>query len=109
MTSGYLIQIILPLYRPDGERFDAAAFTAVRRELTGRFGGTTAHTRAPAEGTWEDPAGRVHHDDVIVVEVMVEQFNRTWWRGYAAELAARFEQDALVVRALAFESLGIDA
>lgn len=109
MTSGYLIQIILPLYRSDGERFDAAAFTAVRRELTDRFGGTTAYTRAPAEGTWEDPDGRVQHDDVIVVEVMAERLDRGWWRDYAAELAARFEQDALVVRALAFESLGSDA
>jgi hypothetical protein len=108
MTTGYLIQIILPLYRRDGGRFDSAAFAAVRRELTAQFGGTTAYTRAPAEGTWEDPGGQVQHDDVIVVEVMAERLDRAWWRRYAAELAGRFEQEALVVRALAFESLGVD-
>jgi hypothetical protein len=104
-VPGFLVQIILPLYRRDGQPFGRADFAAVRQELTARFGGTTAYTRAPAEGTWEDPGGRVHHDDVIVVEVMVEQIDRAWWRGYAAELAARFEQEALVIRAMAFESL----
>ena len=108
MTSGLLVQIILPLYGPDGEPFGRAAFAAVRRELTDRFGGTTAYTRAPAQGTWEDPDGLVHHDDVIVVEVMTAQLDRAWWRTYARELARRFEQDAIVVRALPYESLGSD-
>ena len=106
MTTGYLIQLILPLYGGAGQPLGRAAFAAVRRELTDRFGGTTAYTRAPAEGTWEDPGGRVHHDDVIVVEVMTEAIDRAWWRGYAAELARRFDQEALVVRAMPFEALG---
>jgi len=106
MTTGYLIQLILPLYSGAGQPFGREAFSVVRRELTDRFGGTTAYTRAPAEGTWEDPDGRVHHDDVIVVEVMAETIDRGWWRGYAAELARRFDQDALVVRAMPFEGLG---
>jgi hypothetical protein len=106
MTTGFLVQIILPLYRAGGDRFGVAAFAAVRSELTARFGGTTAYMRAPAQGTWEDPSGQVQHDDVIVVEVMADALDRVWWRGYAAELAARFEQDVLVVRAMAFESLG---
>ena len=103
--TGYLVQIILPLYGASGQLFGRAPFAAVRRELTDRFGGTTAYTRAPAEGTWEDPDGRVHHDDVIVVEVMTETIDRVWWREYAAELARRFEQDTVVVRAMAYESL----
>ena len=105
----YLVQIILPLYGADGQPFGRADFAAVRRELTDAFGGTTAYTRAPAEGTWEDPDGRVHHDDVVVVEVMTEQLDRAWWRRYAAELARRFRQEALVIRALAYEALGGDA
>jgi hypothetical protein len=108
MTRGYLVQLILPLYGAGGQPFGRAAFAAVRRELTDRFGGTTAYTRAPAEGTWEDPEGHVHHDDVIVVEVMTEALDRAWWRAYAAELARRFEQEALVVRAMPFEALGSD-
>jgi hypothetical protein len=104
--AGHLVQIILPLYGADGQLFDRAMFGVVRRELTDRFGGTTAYTRAPAEGTWEAPDGRVHHDDVIVIEVMADELDRAWWRTYAATLAARFQQDALVIRAMAYEALG---
>lgn len=104
--AGYLVQIILPLYGASGEPFGRAAFAQVRRELTDRFGGTTAYTRNPAEGTWEDPEGRIHHDDVIVVEVMTAGLDREWWRAYAADLAARFEQEALIIRAVAYVDLG---
>lgn len=105
---GHLVQIILPLYAGDGRAIDRAAFGAVRRELTDRFGGTTAYTRAPAEGTWEAPDGRVHHDDVIVIEVMAEELDRAWWRDYAGKLAARFQQEALVIRAMPYEELGVN-
>jgi hypothetical protein len=108
MRSGFLVQIILPLYGARGARVDNELFAAVRRELTARFGGTTAYTRAPAEGTWEDPGGRVHHDDVIVVEVMTEALDRRWWREYAAELTRRFDQESVVVRAMEYESIGGD-
>jgi hypothetical protein len=104
--SGFLVQIILPLYGPDGQPFGPAPFAIVRRELTDRFGGTTAYTRAPAEGTWEDPGGRVHHDDVIVIEVMAGEVDRAWWRDYAVALASRFRQESVVIRAMAFEPLG---
>src|SRR5688572_15725050 len=106
--SGYLVQIILPLYGADGQPFGRPMFAAVRRELTDVFGGATAYTRAPAEGTWEDPDGHVHHDDVNVIEVMADALDRGWWRDYAAALAARFQQEALVIRAMAFEPLGRD-
>jgi hypothetical protein len=106
MRTGFLIQIILPLYRSTGELFARDAFSAVRRELTQRFGGSTAYTRAPAEGTWEDPGGLVHHDDVIVVEVMIDTLDRGWWGRYAEDLARRFGQQSVIVRAMPFEALG---
>jgi hypothetical protein len=37
--------------------------------------------------------------------MMVEGLDRQWWRGSRDELARRFRQDALVVRAIAIESL----
>ena len=82
--SHYLVQLILPLYDPDGRPFGRDALVRVRRELTDRFGGTTAYTRAPAEGTWEDPEGRVQHDDVVVVEVMTDTLDRPWGAGTPA-------------------------
>jgi hypothetical protein len=47
----------------------------------------------------------VHHDDVIVVEVMTESLDRAWWSGYRKELAARFRQEELVIRATPMETL----
>ena len=101
----HLVQVLVPVYDNKGQPFPGAEFGKIRRELTDRFGGVTAYTRAPAEGTWEDEQGRVHHDDVVVVEVMVETLDRAWWSGYREELAARFRQVELVVRATQMESL----
>jgi hypothetical protein len=77
----------------------------VRTELRERFGGLTAYTRTPAEGTWEDDQGRTKREDVVIVEVMTDALEREWWRNYATELARRFEQEELVVRAMQFENL----
>ena len=101
----HLVQVLVPVYDNDGQPFPAAEFRRIRQELTTRFGGVTAYTRAPAEGTWEDDQGRIHHDDVAVVEVMVETLDRGWWSGYRRELAARVRQTELVVRATPMESL----
>jgi hypothetical protein len=101
----YLVQVLVPLYDNDGERFPPAEFARIRRELTARFGGVTAYTRAPAQGIWEDEDGRMHHDDVIVVEVMVDRLDERWWSAYRAELAERFRQDSFVVRATPFSLL----
>jgi hypothetical protein len=101
----FLVQLILPLYNNEGRPFDGAAIARVRRELTERFGGVTAYTRAPAEGTWADPDGRTHRDDVIIIEVMTDTLDRQWWNDYSRELAVRFDQQEVVVRAMQFESL----
>ena len=101
----FLVQLILPLYNNEGRPFDHATISHVRRELTERFGGLTAYTRAPAEGTWADPQGRTHRDDVIIIEVMTGALDRTWWNDYSRELAVRFDQEEVVVRAMEFESL----
>jgi hypothetical protein len=101
----FLVQLIVPVYDNTGEHFAPSDFTRIRRELTERFGGATAYTRAPAEGTWEDDQGRIHHDDVVVIEVMIETLDREWWAAYRRELAWRFRQNELVVRASEMENL----
>jgi len=94
----YLIQILLPLFDNDGNHFDASLYADVRRELSGRFGGLTAFSRAPAEGLWQDD-GQTKHDDIIVMEVMAEGVDTEWWRAYRKSLEARFRQDVIVIRA----------
>ena len=101
----FLIQVLLPLYDNQGRPFDPTTRSRIRHELTEKFGGVTAYTRAPAEGTWEDSDGRTHRDDIVMVEVMTEVLDSEWWKAYIAELAHRFGQEELIARAMAFESL----
>jgi hypothetical protein len=101
----YLVQILLPVHDNSGAKFPNAEFAKIRRELTELFGGATAYSRSPAEGTWEDDEGRVRHDDVVVIEVMVPSLDREWWAGYRRELAVRFSQEELVARATVIENL----
>ena len=96
----HLVQILLPLRGPDGKAFAREEYTRVAGELTERFGGMTAYSRAPASGLWkEDGGGETAHDDIVVYEVMVEAIDAAWWAGYRRDLERRFEQEELVVRA----------
>jgi hypothetical protein len=94
----HLIQILLPLYDNAGNTFDEELFGKVRRELTERFGGLTAFTRAPAQGLWKDE-GETKRDDIVVFEVMAEELDAGWWRGYRKILETEFRQDTIVIRA----------
>jgi hypothetical protein len=49
-------------------------FRAVQEHLTEAFGGTTAFTRAPAEGT----ACADEKDQIVVFEVMSDELDRMW-------------------------------
>ena len=103
-TGGWLVTLLLPLHDNAGEPFAEALFAEVRSELTERFGGLTAFTRAPAEGVWRGGGG-TDRDDVVVLEVMADQLDRDWWAAYRRELEARFRQDEIVVRAQGYERL----
>jgi hypothetical protein len=94
----HLVQILLPLTRPDGTNFPAGLHEAVAKELADRFGGLTAYSRAPAKGLWKERPGKVERDDIVVYEVMTDDLDETWWTRYRATLERRFEQDELVVR-----------
>jgi hypothetical protein len=47
----------------------------------------------------------VARDEMVMVEVMVDALDGSWWREYRHELERRFRQSELVVRALACERL----
>jgi hypothetical protein len=94
----HLIQILLPLYDNAGNVFGEELYGKVRRELTERFGGLTAFTSAPAQGLWKDE-GKTKRDDIVVFEVMAEELDAEWWRGYRKTLEKTFRQDTIVVRA----------
>lgn len=47
----HLVEILLPVADNEGRPFAAHKYADVREELTRRFGGITAFTRAPAQGS----------------------------------------------------------
>ena len=100
-----LIQVLLPVVgskkAPEGD----PRLITTARELGEAFGGLTAYMRSPAKGLWTSPAGRTEEDEVVMVEVVTERFDQTWWKQYAARLAERFGQDVIHVRALPIELL----
>ena len=100
----HLITLLLPLFDDEGRAFPPELYAQVRTELTERFGGLTAFTRAPAEGLWRDE-GRTERDDIVVLEVMADDLDRAWWSAYRQELEARFRQDAIVIRGQTFQPL----
>lgn len=82
-----------------------AALAETREELTETFEGLTAYVRSPAKGVWTSPDGHTERDDVVMVEIVTNRFDRRWWRAYARRLAERFQQDTIHVRAVAIELL----
>jgi hypothetical protein len=96
----HLVEILLPLNDNSGRPFGAEKFAAVREHLTEWFGGLTAFTRSPAQGTTRG-GGRTVHDEIVVFEVMTETLDASWWRSYRRQLEREFRQDEIVVRASA--------
>ncbi|QDW66030.1 hypothetical protein [Luteimonas granuli] len=101
----HLVEIFLPLRDHAGTAFPKTLYDTVRTELADLHGGVTAFTRAPATGLWEDDEGDVQRDDVVLFEVMVDNVDHAWWRGYREALESRFRQDEVLVRATAVERL----
>src|SRR5947209_6735731 len=95
----YLIHLFLPLNDNDGRPHERELFRAVAGELMERFGGLTAHTRAPAEGLWQEDSSDTRHDEIVIYEVMTAGLDEGWWREYRRGLETRFRQEQLIVRA----------
>lgn len=95
----HLVQILLPLKDNDGHALAPQLYETVAKELTEKFGGLTAFTRAPAEGHWRDEGRDTAQDEVVVFEVMVERLNAVWWSQYRATLEDAFRQKQVIVRA----------
>jgi hypothetical protein len=74
-----LIQLLLPTSGGAGAE-GLAPLAETRRELAARFNGLTAYLRSPAKGLWTAPDGHTEHDDVVMVEVVTDTFDRAWWQ-----------------------------
>ena len=94
-----LIQILLPLYNNQKEPFAQTVFTQIRQELTEKFGGITAFSRAPATGLWKENEEKTVEDEIIIYEVMADILDRTWWQSYKESLEKTFRQEGILIRA----------
>ena len=101
----HLVQLLLPTSDNRGRRFDGSLFASTRAELVKQFGGITAYLRSPAAGAWVAPEGTVERDAVVMVEVVVDDLDRAWWRAYLRELKGRFDQEEIHARAIAVDEL----
>jgi hypothetical protein len=100
----HLIQMLLPLRDNAGRPYENDLFHSINASLVERFGGVTAFSRVPAKGTWVN-ADHVEKDDVIVVEVMTETLDRSWWQSYRQRLERDMGQTEIVVRTHAIDRL----
>ena len=100
----HLVQILMPLFDNHGQKIEAESFRSVRAELVERFGGLTAHTRAPAEGLWASQDG-LNRDEIVILEVMVAELDRAWWQALRGDLEHRLRQELVVIRAYPIELL----
>ncbi len=96
----HLVQILLPVQEVSLESYDALS-----NELTEKFGGVTAYSRAPAAGLWKETAGSTVQDDIVVYEVMVDNLDRAWWTAYRSRLEKVLAQQEVVIRAYEIERL----
>ncbi|MES2522804.1 MAG: hypothetical protein V4617_08920 [Gemmatimonadota bacterium] len=99
----HLVQLLLPV---TGSSDTAArVHDALHRELTARFGGVTAYSRAPAHGVWQPEAAAPEHDDVVLVEVVAETLEAEWWRELRLRLQRELDQESILIRAIALQML----
>ena len=103
--SQHLVQVLLPTHRGNGTPVASEEFARVRIELTERFGGVTAYSRSPATGLWKRDDEEIERDQVIMIEVVVDAFDREWWARYREQLETRFGQEEVLARALGMERI----
>jgi hypothetical protein len=92
----HLVRFYLPLRDNTGAAFPAHMLADVSAELSGRFGGVTAHLLSPASGLWRD-GGDMHADDVVIFEVFTQNVDRGWWTAYRDRLAQEFRQKSILM------------
>ena len=100
----HLVQILLPVRDNTGFPFEQSHFEAVAGTLSKKFGGVTAYNRAPAEGRWE-ASGTTQHDEVLVMEVMVDGLDKDWWAVFRRNLEEIFRQEQIIARAQLIDML----
>jgi hypothetical protein len=94
----FVVELFIPLEKPDGTPTPAETFERIKTELTERFGGVTAFLQSPAEGAWKPRSRGIIHDRVAIFEVMVDDVDTAWWRSYRHSLETELQQEQILAR-----------
>jgi len=98
MNKSYVVQILLPKEKGDGEPVSQSWFEEFLEELTGRFGGATSFVRTPGQGLWRS-GNETERDNIAVVEVMAAKLAPEYWRSLRERLERELSQEEIVIRA----------
>lgn len=94
----YRFQILLPITDNRGHPYAPEIISRIQQRLVEKFGGYTAHSRAPAQGVWVNE-GEASRDEIVVVEVLAEDLDREWWQAFRSGLERDLGQEQLVITA----------
>ncbi|MET3997620.1 hypothetical protein ABID65_009303 [Bradyrhizobium sp. S3.9.2] len=96
MNKSYLVQILLPKERGDGEP------VSLVRGLPGRADRQVRRrdqlVRAPGQGLWRN-ANETERDNIAVIEVMAAKLAPEYWRSLRERLERELSQEEIVIRA----------
>jgi hypothetical protein len=94
----HIIQILLPLQDNNGDSYPTDYYTQLAAELTDKYGGLTAYTRSPATGLWKEAPNKTVKDDIVIFEVMAENFNEGVLKLLKEGLEKKFAQREILIR-----------
>lgn len=100
----HLVQILLPLANPCSSDASPRHYEQLTHLLTEHFGGVTAFMRSPAEGRWKE-GHAIQIDNIVVIEVMTDELDRSWWSALRLRLMKEFGQEDIVIRSQQMELL----
>jgi len=92
------IEVFIPLYDKEGNRFSDHLYQSVSKQLIKDFGGITAYIRSPAVGIWENSDGIQIKDDHVIYEIMVSEIDHSYWKQFKKKLELQFAQKELIIR-----------
>ena len=79
--------MLLPIRSATGDVIAPGVLGTTRAEILKQFGGLTAYVRAPASGAWTSPEGDVEEDNVVMIEILAQAFDRDYADTLKAVLA----------------------
>ena len=99
------IEILLPVYDNEGIALPTIEFAWVREILANAFGGVTFFPPPASRRIVEAGRRKSKRDQIVVIAVLVENMDRSWWERFRGDLERRFRQKVVVVTATTVEVL----